>query len=591
MTLTPLTPLTTITSLTTRILPFLLLCATLFSCRDGGRAEDILRTADSLMEEHPDSALAILKRDSLEICRSGKDFRLWYALSRTEADDKCYILHVSDSAIRIAAGCYDSYGSALQRVRADYLLGRVYCDMHLYGHALTSFNKAIAVDAENDSVINRYKARAATWAGYVYEVEGLHKDALRYNKLAYGYAKKAGAQVTEIYSLRDIGRSYRDLKRNDIAIPYYQQAAKKAKTIDDANLYNMVMEELAGIYIEEGRLDEAYAALNTKFLATTDKDIASHYYIWAMYFEKIGQLDSAVAYDKRGMKYSEISIKRDVSLDLARLLTKQGKRDEAMEYYEKYSVYSDSVEASELKETSDMLSQVEKSIDVERKNAALASSQLRLAAVMSILVVVVVIASVALLGMYLKRKRKQREQLERVRRYRLERSMKEKQRAQQNKERIALLENELTASNQTLSELRQELIRNEAEMLKYKDALTAFEQKHGELLVADLADTDVYKLYHDPVAKPTSADYHMLVEALNKAYGDFTLRLKEFYPDIRSNEMWICCMVKAGLTSKEICNISSYSYSSIGMAKVRLYGKMLGKKGSSRDFDAFIRDF
>ena len=586
-----LTPLTTITSLTTRILPFLLLCATFFSCRDGGRSESILRTADSLMEEHPDSVLAILKRDSLEICRSGKDFRLWYALSRTEADDKCYILHVSDSAIRIAAGCYDSYGSALQRVRADYLLGRVYCDMHLYGHALTSFNKAIAVDAENDSVINRYKARAATWAGYVYEVEGLHKDALRYNKLAYGYAKKTGAQVTEIYSLRDIGRSYRDLKRNDIAIPYYQQAAKKAKAIDDANLYNMVMEELAGIYIEEGRLDEAYAALNTKFLATTDKDIASHYYIWAMYFEKIGQLDSAVAYDKRGMKYSEISIKRDVSLDLARLLTKQGKRDEAMEYYEKYSVYSDSVKASELKETSDMLSQVEKSIDMERKNAALASSQLRLAAVMSILVVVVVIASVALLGMYLKRKRKQREQLERVRRYRLERSMKEKQRAQQNKERIALLENELTASNQTLSELRQELIRNEAEMLKYKDALTAFEQKHGELLVADLADTDVYKLYHDPIAKPTSADYHMLVEALNKAYSDFTLRLKEFYPDIRSNEMWICCMVKAGLTSKEICNISSYSYSSIGMAKVRLYGKMLGKKGSSRDFDAFIRDF
>lgn len=586
-----LTPLTTITSLTTRILPFLLLCATFFSCRDGGRAEGILRTADSLMEEHPDSALAILKRDSLEICRSGKDFRLWYALSRTEADDKCYILHVSDSAIRIAAGCYDSYGSALQRVRADYLLGRVYCDMHLYGHALTSFNKAIAVDAENDSVINRYKARAATWAGYVYEVEGLHKDALRYNKLAYGYAKKAGAQVTEIYSLRDIGRSYSYLKHNNTAIPYYRQAAKKAKAIDDANLYNMVMEELAGIYIEEGRLDEAYAALNTPFLAMTDKDISSHYYVWAYYFEHTGQLDSAVVYNKRGMIYSNNTEKKDACQDLIRILNKQGKRDEAMEYYEKYSVYSDSVEASELKETSDMLSQVEKSIDVERKNAALASSQLRLAAVMSILVVVVVIASVALLGMYLKRKRKQREQQERVRRYRLERSMKEKQRAQQNKERIALLENELTASNQTLSELRQELIRNEAEMLKYKDALTAFEQKHGELLVADLADTDVYKLYHDPVAKPTSADYHMLVEALNKAYGDFTLRLKEFYPDIRSNEMWICCMVKAGLTSKEICNISSYSYSSIGMAKVRLYGKMLGKKGSSRDFDTFIRDF
>lgn len=581
----------TLTSLITKALPFLLLCTTFFSCRDGGRTESILRTTDSLMEEHPDSALTILRRDSLEICRSGKDYRLWYALSRTEADDKCYILHVSDSTMRAAANYYNSHGSDFQRVRANYLLGRVYCDMHLYGHALTSFNKAITVESENDSTINRYKARSATWAGYVYEVKGLHKDALRYNKLAYGYAKKAGAQVTDIYSLRDIGRSYSYLKQNNTAIPYYRQAAKKAKAIDDANLYNMVMEELAGIYIEEGRLDEAYAALNTPFLAMTDKDISSHYYVWAYYFEHTGQLDSAVAYNKRGMIYSNNTEKRDACQDLIRILNKQGKRDEAMEYYEKYSVYSDSVETSELKETSDMLSQVEKSIDVERKNAALASSQLRLAAVMSILVVVVVIASVALLGMYLKRKRKQREQLERVRRYRLERSMKEKQRAQQNKERIALLENELTASNQTLSELRQELIRNEAEMLKYKDALTAFEQKHGELLVADLADTDVYKLYHDPIAKPTSADYHMLVEALNKAYGDFTLRLKEFYPDIRSNEMWICCMVKAGLTSKEICNISSYSYSSIGMAKVRLYGKMLGKKGSSRDFDAFIRDF
>lgn len=574
-----------------RILPFLLLCATFFSCRDGGRSESILRTADSLMEEHPDSALAILKRDSLEICRSGKDFRLWYTLSHTEADDKCYILHVSDSAMRIAAGCYDDYGSALQRVRANYLLGRVYCDMHLYGHALTSFNKAIAVEAENDSVINRYKARSATWAGYVYEVKGLHKDALRYNKLSYGYAMKAGAQVTELYSLRDIGRSYSYLKQNKTAIPYYQQAAKTAKAIDDANLYNMVMEELAGIYIEEGQLDEAYAALNTKFLATTDKDISSHYYIWAMYFEKIGQLDSAVAYNKRGLSYSDVSIKRDVSLDLARLLMKQDKRDEAIKYYEQYSVYSDSVKESELKETSDMLSQVEKNIDIERKNAALASSQLRISACLSILVVVVIITSVALVGIYLKRRRKQREQLERVRRYRLERSMKEKQRAQQNRERIALLENELTTSNQTLSELRQELLRNEAEMLKYKDALATFEQKHGELLVADLADTDVYKLYHDPVAKPTSADYHMLVEALNKAYNDFTLRLKEFYPDINNSEMWFCCMIKVGLSAKEICNISLYSASSLSMAKSRLYSRMFNKKGSSRDLDSFIRNF
>ena len=576
--------------MTSKILPFLLLCATFFSCRDGGRAESILRTADSLMEEHPDSALAILKRDSLEICRSGKDFRLWYTLSRTEADDKCYILHVSDSTIRAAADYYNGHGSDLQRVRANYLLGRVYCDMHLYGYALTSFNKAIKVESENDSAINRYKARSATWAGYVYEVKGLHKDALRYNKLSYGYAKKAGAQVTEVYSLRDIGRSYRDLNRNDISIPYYQQAEKKAKTIDDANLYNMVMEELAGIYIEEGRLDEAYAALNTQFLATTDKDISSHYYIWAMYFEKRGQLDSAVAYNKRGMNYSDVSIKRDVSLDLARLLMKQGKHNEAIKYYEQYSVYSDSVTASELNETSDMLSQVEKNIDIERKNTILAETKTNLTILLSVIIFTVIVVSLILIKHYSNVRKRIREQQERANNYLSQLQETGMQKRKHNEERIAQLETELSVSNEKLTEIRKSLMRNEAEMLAKQNEHMLFKEKHRELLIADLADTDVYKLYHTPNAVPSSADYHRLVEALNKAYNNFTKRLKEFYPDINDNEVWICCMVKAGLSSKEICNISPYSYSSLGMAKSRLYFKMFQKKGGAKDLDHFIKE-
>ena len=580
----------TLTSLITKALPFLLLCTTFSSCRDGGRTESLLRTADSLMEEHPDSALSILRRNSLEICRSGKDYRLWYALSRTEADDKCYILHVSDSTIRAAANYYNSHGSDLQRVRANYLLGRVYCDMHLYGHALTSFNKAIKVESENDSAINRYKARSATWAGYVYEAKGLHKDALRYNKLAYGYAKKAGAQVTEIYSLRDIGRSYRDLKRNDIAIPYYQQAAKKAKTIDDANLYNMVMEELAGIYIEEGQLDDAYSALNTPFLATTDKDISSHYYVWAYYFEHTGQLDSAVAYNKRGMSYSNNTEKRDACLDIIRILNKQGKRDEAMEYYDKYSVYSDSVTASELNETSDMLSQVEKNIDIERKNTVLAETKTNLTILLSVIIFTVIVVSLILIKHYSNVKKRIREQQERANNYLSQLQETEMQKMKRNEERIAQLETELSVSNEKLTEIRKSLMRNEAEMLAKQNEHMLFKEKHRELLIADLADTDVYKLYHTPNAVPSSADYHRLVEALNKAYNNFTKRLKEFYPDINDNEVWICCMVKAGLSSKEICNISPYSYSSLGMAKSRLYFKMFQKKGGAKDLDHFIKE-
>lgn len=265
------------------ILWLLVLALVALSCRDDGSQEALLRTADSLLESHPDSALALLRRDSSQFSRSGKSVRMWYVLSRTEAEDKCYVTHVSDSSIRAAAEYYDASGSARCRVRAHYLLGRVYCDMHLSGHALVSFDKALAVEGAGDPVISRYKARAATWAGDIYEEKKLDRDALHYNLLSYGYARKADAPSIALYSLRDIGRSYFRLKQSERAISYYRQAADRAKALHNADLYNMVMEELAAVYLEIGRLTEAYQALQPPFLGTEDQDISTHYFIWANY--------------------------------------------------------------------------------------------------------------------------------------------------------------------------------------------------------------------------------------------------------------------------------------------------------------------
>lgn len=118
-----------------------------------------------------------------------------------------------------------------------------------------------------------------------------------------------------------------------------------------------------------------------------------------------------------------------------------------------------------------------------------------------------------------------------------------------------------------------------------------YEKKYSEFLAADFADTDIYKLFHNPIAKPTNADYHKLAAVINEYYEGFTMRLKELYPDMDNNELWLCCMVKVGLTPKEICNITKYKYNTLSMMKVRLYGKMFEKKGKTKDFDDFIRDF
>lgn len=560
------------------------------SCRDDSSQEALLRTADSLLESHPDSALALLRRDSSQFSRSGKSVRMWYVLSRTEAEDKCYVTHVSDSAIRAAAEYYDASGSARRRVRAHYLLGRVYCDMHLSGHALVSFDKALAVEGAGDPVISRYKARAASWAGDIYEEKKLDRDALHYNLLSYGYARKADAPSIVVYTLRDIGRSYFSLKQSERGISYYRQAADRAKALHNANLYNMVMEELANIYLDVGRLTEAYQALQTPFLGKTDRDISAHYYIWAYYFEHIGRLDSAVAYHKQGMVYSDNMEKKIACLDITRILKKQGRYADAIGYYEKYAAYTDSVDSINRRETSDLLAQVERNLDIEHQNTVLAESRARLTVLLAVAIFVASATVFFLIRYYVNVRRRVRRQQERIEDY-LRRHRESEQLRRRNEERIAQLESELSSSNERLTAVRRSLMRTEAAMLAGQNEQMRFRERHRELLVADLAETEVYRLYHDGVSVPSPSDYHRLEEALNNAYDNFTVRLRDLYPAVTENELWICCMVKAGLSPKEICRISAYQFNSLSMAKTRLYARIFHKKGGSKDLDLFIREF
>lgn len=572
------------------ILWLLVLALVALSCRDDGSQEALLRTADSLLESHPDSALALLRRDSSQFSRSGKSVRMWYVLSRTEAEDKCYVTHVSDSAIRAAAEYYDASGSGRRRVRAHYLLGRVYCDMHLSGHALVSFDKALAVEGSGDPVISRYKALAAIWAGDIYEEKKLDRDALHYNLLSYGYARKADAPSIALYSLRNIGRSYFRLKQSERAISYYRQAADRAKALHDADLYNMVMEELAAVYLKAGRSAEAYQALQPPFLGTEDQDISAHYFIWANYFKRIGRLDSALVNYRRGMSYCDIPLKKEASLEQARMLAMLGRRADAIGYYEKYAAYTDSVDSINRRETSDLLAQVERNLDIEHQNTVLAESRARLTVLLSVAVFVVAVTVFFLVRYYVNMRRRVRRQQARIGDY-LRRHRESEELRRRNEARIAELESELSSSNERLTSVRRSLMRTEAAMLAGQNEQMRFRERHRELLVADLSETEVYRLYHDGVSVPSPSDYHRLEEALNHTYDNFTVRLRDLYPAVTENELWICCMVKAGLSPKEICRISAYQFNSLSMAKTRLYARIFHKKGGSKDLDLFIRDF
>ena len=62
--------------------------------------------------------------DNAEVAEKAK-----YALLLTQAEDKNYILHTSDSLINIAVCYYDSIQDTDLSAKSHYYLGRVYQDL------------------------------------------------------------------------------------------------------------------------------------------------------------------------------------------------------------------------------------------------------------------------------------------------------------------------------------------------------------------------------------------------------------------------------------------------------------------------------
>jgi len=117
-------------------------------------------------------------------------------------------------------------------------------------------------------------------------------------------------------------------------------------------------------------------------------------------------------------------------------------------------------------------------------------------------------------------------------------------------------------------------------------------QKHEEVdLVEKLNKSVIYTSFGDVKFQPSKEDYIQLEEVLNRAYNDFTERLKLYCPELGKEEIIICCLLKIGVPIKTIGCYLQRSPSALSMTRKKLYAKFFKKEGKPSDFDTFIRKF
>lgn len=569
---------------------FMWIAVLLSAC--GGRGEGewahpTLQEADSLVEDAPEKALSLLRKDSAAICGQGKAGVMGLWLLKTHAEDKLYVTHLSDSIMQEVVEYYDAHGTPAQRAQAHYVLGRVYCDMRLPGTAISSFKKVLGVRGE-DADTYLYKYKAATWLGTLFEEKRLWRDAMAIEKRAYVYAKRSGRKAPVIYSLRDIGRMYGHQGKGELAIPYYCKASTIALKTRNAYLYNMVEEELAGLYIANGMMAEARKSLSTPVVeeADVDEDIAARYAIWGLFYERNSKPDSALYFYKKSLPYGDLGFRKEVYANIASLYRRMGNYEESASYAVLYKTMADSLKRAEMAEDENLMDYVEESLSANKEKMKVMRQRTKLAIIVAILVLILVPLGAYTLYAFRKRKIERQLQHERLKAYRGKMNDSRKR----DKEELSALRERLNNSSHAMINMQQELLQTTERLVAKEEEVRDLRKRQQELKITGLQRAECYGKFHDDKFLPALKDFVELQQVLDDTYDNFTSKLKELIPAIREEELWVCCMIKMGMTPVRMCKVLSCNPNYLSMMRKRLYKKIFHQEGSAKDFDAFIKD-
>lgn len=79
---------------------------------------------------------------------------MYYYLLLTEARDRCYVPHTSDSLMLSVTDYYERENDKDKLIKSYYYTGRVYLDLHEGPTALSYFHKAfdISTDSKNYAI-------------------------------------------------------------------------------------------------------------------------------------------------------------------------------------------------------------------------------------------------------------------------------------------------------------------------------------------------------------------------------------------------------------------------------------------------------
>ena len=208
-----------------------------FSCHQVSQQHPILEQAEKVMSEHPDSALFLLEQVAAPEKMPERDYATWCLLI-TEARDKNYIEHTSDSLINVAIQYFEKKKDINRMSEADYCQGRVLSELSASEEALTAYLKAKELVRETSD--RDLEARINNHLGTLYWKNRKFKESLVCYQKSY-----------RNYKMQNIGECMRESGQLDSAYHYLDGALKLARQGGITSYTAYLLSSLGNIYTEK----------------------------------------------------------------------------------------------------------------------------------------------------------------------------------------------------------------------------------------------------------------------------------------------------------------------------------------------------
>ena len=479
-----------------------------------------LDTADSLMEQRPDSALTLLRRiDTLRL--SAQHDRARYAMLLSMALDKNYIDLKDFHVLQPAIDYYEDHGTPTEQMRTFYYQGRIYENAGNMSKALQTYLKALERGKESNDTLTIARAYSAQ---FIPNLKLMSFDkAIEAGKKAAYYFRRVGKTDSYALCLIDIANAY-SMKNDRVNTWKYLNECRKLwpyisekRKQDFYNNYLIAATSFCGKDSIQAAIQEYESHVPPSkwdFLTLADAYAGIKNFDRAEYFASQHKLHSSVNSDKR---YYAI---------LYFLYRAQGKYKESGEAYTQFNNINDSLNISALQENV-RLTEARHQLELQNREAELTRVRNYWMAACCIAILLLVVLFIS---------------------YRLRISRMQKRLAEQEKEhyrrQYEQLEEEfqslqsLLAGNNRLNSETKEIIKSRLALLNefFKAYITEDGREPEKHITRILEDKEAFM--------------QSTRKAFTVSHPEFVRYLEE--QGLTPWEVGYCCLFALGLNSKEV---------------------------------------